>query len=72
MNLQMTTTQKVAAAFVGMAFLAIGLGIIGRLIDTHYTSNQKNCTVSTTQSAQVKEEGLTSIDEVVCGSTAKK
>jgi hypothetical protein len=67
MNLQMTTTQKVVAAFIGMVFLTIGLGIVAGMLNTHYGRHDQNCSRSAAQSSPLKEQGISSVNQVVCG-----
>lgn len=67
MNLQMTTSQKVVAAFIGLVIITIGLGIGAHMAMSHY-ANKNNCNVDTSQAKQVQSEGLTPIAMTVCGS----
>ncbi|HET8708662.1 MAG TPA: hypothetical protein VFL85_00095 [Candidatus Saccharimonadales bacterium] len=71
MNTEMSVSQKVVALFIVMAVLCVGLGIVARVVGSHYASNQKNCTVSTSQTAEMKEAGVATVDGIVCGTPEK-
>lgn len=68
MNLQMTTSQKVVVAFVGLVIITIGLGIGAHMAGSRY-AEKNNCHVDTSQAKQVQNEGLTPIAMTVCGSS---
>lgn len=71
MNSELTVSQKVVALFIVMVVVCVGLGIVARVVSSQYSSNQKDCTVRTSQTAEMKEAGVATVDDIVCGTSKK-